>query len=165
MVLFRATQRLGGGRGRAKRPPLPKICYTYSTTMKRGSHTSSKEHPKNVWNTPDKFCWHQYFYTRNEQFLLYWKIQTEIVFWYILSNSSDYYWVCIGCLQLQFWWCQQNGLLQVSLKQSVFRRNFCPWHHQQHFIAWINLYCRCGRVAKFDNSSISTRDVTITLFL
>ena len=58
-----------------KGPPLPKICHTYSTMMKLGTvvPTLPKEDPRNTWitgQTPD-FCWHQHFFTRNQQILLY----------------------------------------------------------------------------------------------
>ena len=41
----------------------------------------------------------------------------------------------------------------------LWRHNSCRWHHQQNFITWFKLYCRCGNVPKFGNSSISMRDV------
>ena len=59
MVLFRATQRLWGGGGRAKRPPLPKMCYIYSTTMKSGTvipHLKNIQKMYESRDTPDKFC-------------------------------------------------------------------------------------------------------------
>ena len=41
----------------------------------------------------------------------------------------------------------------------LWRHNSCRWHHQQNFITWFKLYCRCGNVLKFGNSSISMREV------
>ena len=26
--------------------------------------------------------------------------------------------------------------------------SICPWHHQQSFITWLKLYCRCGHVTQ-----------------
>ena len=64
-------------RGAAKRPPLPKICHTYHTMMKLGSYTLPKEDRK-IYESRDtllEFCWHQYFFTGNQQILLYQEIQ------------------------------------------------------------------------------------------
>ena len=36
------------GRGGAKSPPLPKICYTYPAMMKLGNYTLPKEDLKNM---------------------------------------------------------------------------------------------------------------------
>ena len=32
------------------------------------------------------------------------------------------------------------GLLKIKVMTS-----FLPWHHPQHFITWLKLYCRCGQ--------------------
>ena len=38
-------------------------------------------------------CWHQQFFTGNQQILLYQKIQIKIAFWHIISNSLNFFWV------------------------------------------------------------------------
>ena len=43
--LFQGWSKIGRG---AKRPHLPKICYTYPTMMKLGSYTLPKEVPKTM---------------------------------------------------------------------------------------------------------------------
>ena len=44
-------------------------------------------------DTPLEFYWHQQFFTRNQQNLLYQEIQIQIAFWYIISNSFNFSWV------------------------------------------------------------------------
>ena len=41
-------------------------------------------------DTPLEFYWHQQFFTRNQQNLLYQEIQIQIAFWYIISNSFNF---------------------------------------------------------------------------
>ena len=43
--------------------------------------------------TPLDFCWHQHFFTANQQVLLYQEIQIYIVFWYVNSSSFNLLWV------------------------------------------------------------------------
>ena len=38
-------------------------------------------------------CWHQQFFTGNQQILLDQKIQIKIAFWHIISNSLNFFWV------------------------------------------------------------------------
>ena len=40
-----------------------------------------------------EFCWHQHFFTGNQQILLYQEIQIQIAFWHIISNSFNFSWV------------------------------------------------------------------------
>ena len=60
--------------GEQKGPPLPKICHTYPTMMKIGTFMP---YPKKIQkihessDTPLEFCWHQHFFTGNQQILLY----------------------------------------------------------------------------------------------
>ena len=44
-------------------------------------------------DTLTEFCWHQHFFTRNQQIFLYQEIQIQIAFWYIVSNCFNFYWV------------------------------------------------------------------------
>ena len=66
---------VGGG---AKRSLLPKIFHTYPTMMKLSTVIPD---PKKIQKTyesrdiPLEFCWHQYFFTGNQQILLYQEIQ------------------------------------------------------------------------------------------
>ena len=57
---FRSSSRAGG----PKRPPLPKICHTYSTMMKLCTLIPYKKKNQNTGtshDTPLEFCWHQHF--------------------------------------------------------------------------------------------------------
>ena len=37
------------------------------------------------------FCWHQHFFTGNQQILLYQEIQIQIAFWQVISNSYNFF--------------------------------------------------------------------------
>ena len=67
----------GWGRG-LKRPPLPKICLTYPRMMKLGTVIPYLNKIQRIYesrDTPPDFYWHQHFFTRNLQILLYQEIQ------------------------------------------------------------------------------------------
>ena len=66
-----------------KRPPFPKICHTYPTMMKLRPFIPYPKKFQKIYesrNTPLEFCGHQYFFTGNQQILLYQEIQIQIVF-------------------------------------------------------------------------------------
>ena len=68
----------GWGKGGSKRTPLPKISHTYPTMMKPGRFISYLKKIQNIYeshDTPREFCWHQHFFTGNQQILLYQEIQ------------------------------------------------------------------------------------------
>ena len=51
-------------------PSLPKICHTYPTMMKLSAIIPYLTKIQNIFklrDTPIKFCWHQYFFTKNHQ--------------------------------------------------------------------------------------------------
>ena len=50
------------------------------------------------------------------------------------------------------------------MKWILSCHNFCSWHHQQNFFTLLKLKCRCGHVRKFENQSILTIEVIVTLF-
>ena len=84
------------GWGGPKRPPLPKICHTYPTTIKLGTVIPYLKKIQKIYescDTPLEFCWHQHFFTENQQILLCQEIQIKIAFWYIISNSFNIFWV------------------------------------------------------------------------
>ena len=61
-----------------KRPSLLKICRTYPTMMKLGTVIPYLKKIQKLYETRDallEFCWHKYFFTGNQQILLYQKIQ------------------------------------------------------------------------------------------
>ena len=83
----------GCSRMRGSKSPhslLPKICHTYSIMMKLGTIILYPKKIQKIFDscdTPLHFCWHQHFFTRNQQILLYQEIQIYISFWYLISNS------------------------------------------------------------------------------
>ena len=79
MGLFGVTHGCGG----AKRLPRSKICHKYPTLMKLGTVISYLKKIQKIHKsryTPLEFCWHQHFFTENQQFLLYQEIQVQISF-------------------------------------------------------------------------------------
>ena len=72
MGLYGAPHGWGG-----KKAPLSKICY-----LTHHCYTLPKENPKIIYtrNTDLQFYWHQYFFTGNQQFLLYLEIQIQTAF-------------------------------------------------------------------------------------
>ena len=58
--------------------PLPKTCFTYPTMMTLGTVISYPKKIQKIQKSRDaalEFCWHQHFFTENQQILLYQKIQ------------------------------------------------------------------------------------------
>ena len=83
---FRGCLRRGGG-------PLPNICHTYPTMMKLGAVIPYVKKIQKIseWrDTPPEFCWHQHFFTRNQQILLYQEIQIYIAFWCIFDCNFSW---------------------------------------------------------------------------
>ena len=92
MGIFGAAHGLRGGGG-AKRPPLPKICHTCPTMKKLCTIIPNLKKIQKICQSRDtypEFCWHQHFFTGNQQTLLDQEIQIEIAFWYIISNSFNF---------------------------------------------------------------------------
>ena len=64
---FRGCSRIGEG---GKKVPLPKICHTYPTMMKLGTVIPYLKKIQEIYesrDTPPEFCWHQHFFTGNQQ--------------------------------------------------------------------------------------------------
>ena len=81
--------------GEAKKAPLPKICHTYPAMMKHGTVIPYLNKIQKIFESRDissKFCWHQHFFTGNQQILIYQEIQIQIAFWFIISNSFNSSW-------------------------------------------------------------------------
>ena len=95
MGFFGATHGCGGQKG-----PLPKTCHTYPTIMKLGTVIPLPKKVREIYesrDTPLEFCWHQHFFTGNQQILLYQEIQIKIAFWYTISIYFYFFWVFIDC--------------------------------------------------------------------
>ena len=93
------TTTSGVGEGPESVPPPPKICHTYPTMMKLGTLIPYLKKIRKIYksrdtrDTPLEFCRHQRFFIGNQQVLLYQEIQIYIIFWYIVSNSFNFFWV------------------------------------------------------------------------
>ena len=64
MGLFEAAHELG------EKEPLPKICRTYPTVMKLGTVIPYLKKIQKMYesrDTPLELCWHQLFFTENQQ--------------------------------------------------------------------------------------------------
>ena len=91
---FYCWWRMGGGGGPKR--VIPKICHTYPTMKKLGTVIPYLKKIQKIYesrDTPPDSCWHQHFFTGNQQILLYQEIQIQIAFWYIISNSFNFSWV------------------------------------------------------------------------
>ena len=119
-----------------KKHPLAKICHTYPTMMKLGTGTPCLKKIQNIYGWCDtllNFCWHQYFFTGNQQTLLYQKIQIQIAFRYVSSNSFNFF----------------RFFKDFNKHDSNFddvNKNSYSWRHQQNLIKWLKLCCICGHV-------------------
>ena len=63
---------------RAKKLPLPKICYTYPTMLKLGTVIPYPKNIRKIYESHDttlEFCRHQHFLNENQQILLYQETQ------------------------------------------------------------------------------------------
>ena len=63
--IFRGCSRMG-----VERLSLPKICHTYPTMMKLGALIPYLKKIQKIYkshDTPSEFCWHQQFFTGNQQ--------------------------------------------------------------------------------------------------
>ena len=78
------------GEGGRKKSPLPKICLTYPAIMKIGTVLTYPKKIQKLYESRDtalEFCWHQHFFSGNQQILLYSEIL--IAYWYIIFSSSN----------------------------------------------------------------------------
>ena len=63
--------------GRLFLPPLPKICHTYHAIMKLSTILPYLREIQKIYKSRDTFleaCWHQHFFTGNQQILLHQEI-------------------------------------------------------------------------------------------
>ena len=80
----------GGGGQSGKKSPLPKICLTYPAIMKLGTVLTYLKKIQKLYESRDtalEFFWDQYFFSGNQQILLYSEIL--IAYWYIIFSSSN----------------------------------------------------------------------------
>ena len=75
---------------------LPKICPLYPAIMKLGTVIPYLKKIQKIYEShhaPLDFCWHQFFFTKNQQILLHQEIQIEIAYWYINFYFSNLFWI------------------------------------------------------------------------
>ena len=117
-------------------------------------------------DTPLDFCWHQYFFTANQQVLLY-------VFWYVISNSFNLFRVFKDCfnkhgynfddvikianlslLKIKIIW--NKGYDAIIFVHGVINKFLSrDSNYNAEMVIW----------PKFGNSSISTKEVIVTPIL
>ena len=94
MGFFGAAHGSGGGGG------LPKISHTYPTMIKLGTVIPYLRKIQKKYKSRDtsfEFCWHQHFFTWNQQILLHQETQIWTGFWFINSNYFYFSWVFHNC--------------------------------------------------------------------
>ena len=65
-----------------QKDPFPKICHTYPTMMKLGRVILYLKKIQKIFQSldiPPEFCWHQNFFTREKQILLYQEIDVDCI--------------------------------------------------------------------------------------
>ena len=65
--------------------------------MKLGTFLSYEKKIQKIYESILEFCWHQHFFNRNEQILLYQEIKIYIGLWRIISNSFNFVLVFKDC--------------------------------------------------------------------
>ena len=79
-------------KGKSQKDLIPKSSHTYLTMMKLITVIPYLKRSKKFMN---HVTYHRssavHFFTRNQQILLYQKIQIYISFWYIISNSFNFF--------------------------------------------------------------------------
>ena len=129
---------------RAKRS-LPKICHTYPTTMMIGGTVIPYlKKMQNIYELRDtllEFCWYQHFHRKPADFPIS-RIQIKISFWYIISNSF------YESFQIFFKYLVTilTVLIKVATLGVLKIKSF--WRHQENFIKWFKIYCKCSHVTK-----------------
>ena len=86
--------------GRAFWPSLTKICHTHPTMTKLGTVIPYLRKTQKIYKSRDtslEFCWHENFFTRNQQILLHQEIQLYMGFWCIIYNYFNFSWVLNNC--------------------------------------------------------------------
>ena len=159
----------------SKKAPLPKIGHIYPTMMKLGTVIPYLQNIEKIWIT-----WHSpwvlltlKFFTRNQQSLLSQEIQIQIAFWYIISNSLNFFGVFKDCFNKRHYNLMKSAKMATLglLKRKAF------WN--KGYDAIVSVHDVANRILsrdtnyivdvvmwpKFDNSSISIREVIITSIL
>ena len=162
------TDSAGGG-GRAKRPRSQNLPDTFYKCETWHSYTLPKEDPKKYMNHVTHSLSSadiSIFSVQISKFCYIIKIQIKIAFWYIISNSFNFFWVfkdflinmvtilmmsaklaTQGLLKIKLFW--NKGYDVIILDSGV--TNKILWH-EPNYIVDVVMW------SKFGNSSISLRE-------
>ena len=165
MGLFKVAHRYGMW---VKRPPLLKICHTYSTLMKLGNYTLPKEDAKNyeLRDTPFEFCWtRKLFCIKKYRYRLHFGIYFLIILTFFESSKS----VLIKIVTILIMSEKMNilGLLKTKAFINKGQCVIISSHDVTNKISSrdSNYIVDVVMWPKFGNSSISMREVIITSIL
>ena len=157
------------GLGVEQKAPLLKICCAYLSMMKMDIVVLYLQKIQKTFEsreTPTEFCWHQNFFTRNQQILLYQEIQIWTRFLNIISNSFNIFWFFKKCFNKDdnnFDDVSKNGYPRPSEKKGIY--NQCSWCHQNILLRDSTHIVDVVLWPKFDNCSITVRKVIICYVL
>ena len=121
-------------------------------------------------DTPFYFCWHQHFFTRNKEILLYQEMQIYIAFWYIISNSFNLFWslkiVLINAITNLIMSAKMATLVVLNIK-IFWNKGYDVTYNVANKILSreSNYFAYMVMWPKFVNSSVSMREVMIASFL
>ena len=100
LTLFSSLSRAAHGWGKAKKPPLLKICHTYPATMKLGTVIPYPNKIQKIYessDTPLEFCWHKHFSLEISKFGHIKKYRYRLHFDTSFLILVTFFWVCKGC--------------------------------------------------------------------
>ena len=160
----------------AKRPCLPKICHTYSTTMKIGTvipYLKKIQKTCKLCGTPLQFCWHQHFFTGSQQLLGCQEILIQTAFSCMISNYFIFFkflkvilinmvsilmmsakLAALGLLKIKVFW--NKGYSVIIYVHDVTSKILSP---DSNYIIDVVMW------PKFGNSGIFKREVIVTSIL
>ena len=98
--------------------------------MKLGTHLPDLKKIQKIYkshDTPLESCWHQ-------QILLYQEIQIYIVFWYIISNSFNFFWV------LKDAFINMVTILMMSAKKTILGLHQIKVYWNESYDVIISVY-------------------------
>ena len=95
------------------------------------------------------------------------RLRHFVIFIQIISNYFNFFWVFASCFNMVKVLMMSAklailDLLNVILKWSLWRYNFCPWRYQQTLSSESSYNVDVIMWPKFGNSSVSMREVAIT---
>ena len=172
MGLFGAAH----GWGRVKKASLPKIWHKYPTMIRLDTVVPYLKKIQKIYKSRDihsELCWHQHFFTGNQQIILYQEIQIKIAFSYIISNLLTFFeslkisLIQMVTILLMSAKMATLGLLKLkAFKNKGYNVIISVYDLNKTFLSRDSNYV-VNEVMwpKVGNSSISIREVIITLII